>query len=84
MYALCDPEVVSSDCYDAALVSDSSYRVVGFVSTPSPCFPVRDYLPKTCLCVCAFDYSLLVRDFDASAVCLACEEECPVKGEEEV
>lgn len=75
MYTLCDSEVVSPGCYDASLVSHPTNRTMGSLSAITAGISLRDYVTKAGLCFCAFGYTLLVRDFDASAVSLAGQEE---------
>lgn len=60
MYVLCDSEVVAQGCYYAALVSYSTYWVMGFVPAATARFPVRDYFAEVSLCVCLVGHSLLV------------------------
>lgn len=72
VYTLRDSEVVETNCYHASMVSDSTYWTMGTVSVAASCVSVWNYVSKIGLCVCAFGYVVLVWDFDATAVSVAC------------
>lgn len=84
MYTLRYSEVVQKGCYHVAMVSDSTHRPLAPFSALASCFPLRNHVPQTRLRLCSFGHPFLVRDFDASVVCLAPQEECQASGEKEV
>lgn len=60
MYTLRDSEVVSTGCYHASMVSNSTNWPVGFISAVATGFPIRNHVAKVGMLLRFVGYPFLV------------------------
>lgn len=76
MYTLRDSEVVTTGCYHASVVSNSTNWPVGLVPAVATGVPIRNHVAQVGVLLRIVGYPFLVRDTNAAVVCLAGAKEC--------